>query len=441
MHAKRSASALGLSALTLCLLSGAAAAQDESNQRAPIVRIYSDNVAYVSSTYITPIVQVAEDAYVFAVSMDLDGQIKVLQPDFPGISVRLSAHKLLRLPNFFAGFMQAPEGALVSSAAYSGYNTYENNDVRGTAIALASRQPFNLERIETDGDWNISAIRQLIEYRSPAMAAQVLADYLGVKGEPIGRDYMRFAGGSNPYYYGNNAYSACDGYYGAGYYGYGYGSPYPFGQLAVLNRVVGLRKRGSIAHIVGFDICGMPIVVYGPSRIVSGFRPGVPAQRPRVDTARGVFPPSRVSHAEPRFPAARSSTPVQSAQRFAPGSRRAEPPQIGDVTITAPRGRRAEPREIMEQFHSQSGATVFLDRARMPVDGITPSRAEHAATGVQAAREYRPEPRVVAPTPVQAPERFRQSSPPPAPVVYERPAAPPPPPPAPRSNTTPPPKR
>ena len=176
MRAERSASAMGVAALLIALVAPASHAQDRSRERAPIIRVYSQNGA-IESNYITPAIEVSEDAYVFAVSMDLDGQIQVLHPDFPGISVRILQHKQLRLPNFFAGFSQSAGRFDASGRYVSSFDDYAGNytDTRGTVIALASRAPFNLERVEIDGDWNISAIRGLIEYRAPASAAYALA--------------------------------------------------------------------------------------------------------------------------------------------------------------------------------------------------------------------------------------------------------------------------
>src|SRR5438128_2379186 len=185
----------------------------------PIIRIYSDNgVDYVSTTsYITPRIELSENAYVFAVEMDMDGQIQVLHPDFPGLSVRIAANRSLRLPNFFAGFNSSRYGGSAYDASYSGYYN-GSDDSRGTVIALASRAPLNLEKIESNGDWDISGIRRLIENRSPLSAAAALAQYLGQPGEPIGRDYLRFDGDRGygyPYYAdGYNYYSSCAGFYG-----------------------------------------------------------------------------------------------------------------------------------------------------------------------------------------------------------------------------------
>ena len=415
MRATRSASALGLSALVICVLSSAAA-QDRVSQREPFIRVYSPYGAYVTSSYVEPKIEVAEDAYVFAVSMDLDGQIQVLHPDFPGISVRLRAHKALQLPKFFAGFAQQGPGTTSYSSAYRRYGS-DFDDPRGTVIALASRQPFNLERIESDGDWNMSAIRRLIENRSPSMAAQDLAVYLGAKGEPIGRDYMRFAGRRNYYasdYGYGYGYDACDFY--------GYGSNLAFSRTLVLNRVAALRRGGQDVRVLGFDICGMPIVAYGRSLNGPGVRPPLP--HAPGDT---VFPKGRLPHGVARHPG--DTTQRQAALGFFPPSRRAEPAQMGDVTITAPTGRRAEPREVLEQFRSRAGGMTLPERATVPIERTVPSRVEPAATGFQPAREYRPEPRVIAPPPsepVRVPERIRESPPPPPPVIHDRPAPPPP---------------
>src|SRR4051812_19972234 len=92
MRAQRSASALGATAFMLCVLATASGAQ-ETGRRAPMVRVYSASGGdYINtSTYVEPRIKVAEDAYVFAVEMDLDGQIQILHPDFPGLSVKLNS--------------------------------------------------------------------------------------------------------------------------------------------------------------------------------------------------------------------------------------------------------------------------------------------------------------------------------------------------------------
>ncbi|HMI44109.1 MAG TPA: hypothetical protein VK516_10815, partial [Gemmatimonadaceae bacterium] len=256
MRTKRLASVAGSSALLLCLLAAASQAQDRTRQRAPIIRVYSQNGGVVSN-YVTPAIEVSENSYVFAVMMDLDGRLQVLHPDFPGISVRVQSRKQLRLPNFFAGFNQPYQGSQYGMASYNGYSD-AGNDVRGTVIALASRAPFNLERIEADGDWNLAALRQLLEGRTPESAAQSLARYLGAQGEPIGHDYMRFAGQRRSYYASNgyDDYAYC-GYGGYGYSAFGGG----FYRADAFSRIAQLQAVGLRPFIVGYDSCGLPIVV------------------------------------------------------------------------------------------------------------------------------------------------------------------------------------
>src|SRR3982074_1869754 len=99
----RSASVAGSAALLIALLASTSAAQSQSRQRAPHIRVYSQS-GPIASNYVTPAIEVSEDAYVFAVSFDLDGQIQVLEPATPGISVRMLRDKELRLPNFFGGY-------------------------------------------------------------------------------------------------------------------------------------------------------------------------------------------------------------------------------------------------------------------------------------------------------------------------------------------------
>jgi len=246
----------------------------------------------VVSNYVTPAIEVSEDSYVFAVSMDLDGQIQVLHPDYPGISVRILQHRQLRLPNFFAGFSRPDGGTLDASgqyANYSGYAGYEN-DSRGTVIALASRVPFNLERVERDGDWNMLAIRGLLEHRTPASAAQALASYLGAKGEPIGRDYMRFAPARN-YNYASDALYSCDLYYGIDLWRLG------SRRLDVFNRVAQLQRAGKSVSIVGYDFCGMPVLAFGPSRSSSATLKIAAAVMPMTNAGTTAAPSPTPSNA------------------------------------------------------------------------------------------------------------------------------------------------
>jgi len=168
------------SAFLLFILASISGAQENSNRRPPAIRVYSSNGSYALETtsYVTPVIEVGENAYVFAVAEDADGQIQILHPDFPGISVRMVAHRRIDLPKFFAGFSMVGRSSYLP-AMNAGHVAYDDGfqDSRGTVIALASRAPFNLERLESGGDWNISTIRQLIENRSPSMAAQSLANY------------------------------------------------------------------------------------------------------------------------------------------------------------------------------------------------------------------------------------------------------------------------
>jgi hypothetical protein len=415
------------SAFLLCVLASATGAQDNSNRRPPAIRVYSTNGSYTLETtsYVTPVIEVGENAYVFAVAEDADGQIQVLHPDFPGISVRMLAHKQVHLPNFFAGFSMAGRSSY-QTVMYSGDVAYDDGfqDSRGTVIALASRAPFNLERIESGGDWNMSAIRQLIENRSPLMAAQALANYLGAKGEPIGRDYLRFSSGRRNSYYALDAYSQCDLYYG-----YAFAPTMAFNRFRAFARINALRRDGQV-RILGYDLCGTPIFAYTPATVLG--RPFVP--RPVLDSSR----------LRPRLPRDRTgrplpaqSTSTSAAEGIFPLSRRPNLPQIGDVTITAPRGRRSEPGQVLEGYRSQPGITEAP--RRVPVERVTTPRMEPQPTTAQqpqrepSFRELRPEPQTASPPPARAPDPPRQS-PPPAPVVHERPPTPAPPPP--RVETT-----
>ena len=411
MRATKMASVIGVSALVLGALASAAGAQEKAQRRAPTIRVYSTNGAYTLATtsYVTPVIDVSENVYVFAVSMDIDGQIRVLQPDFPGISVKVLAHKQLKLPNFFTGFGQRSDGSgYYSSVGYSGYDYNGVDDARGTVMALASRVPFNLDRIEYDGDWNMSALRRLIEGRSPEMAAQALASYLGAEGEPIGRDYMRFAGGRN--YYGNGY--AFDNYYACDpFSGYAFAPTLAFNRNLAFNRIRFQRARGLQVRVIGYDLCGYPIVVVRQSSLAGGVGGGVRPPRNAGDTT--VFPKSRFPlHGTGRHPPFESGAKA-APQGIFPLPQREGLPQMGDVTITAPKGRRSEPGQILQGYRPVGGTTA-PPQGRVPIERVTTPRIEpSAATGSTPAREVRPESR---PEP-------RSSAPPPSRSAHSAPCA------------------
>jgi hypothetical protein len=377
MRASESISAVGVGALLFTLLASPAPAQDEARQSPPTVRVYSQSGG-IASNYVTPAIEVSEAAYVFAISLDLDGQIHVLHPDYPGISVRILGHNQLRLPNFFAGFSRSRYDEGGREVSNYDYDVASENDSRGTVIALASRAPLRLERVESGGDWNVETIRRLIENRAPASAAHALAAYLGANGESIGTDYMRFASTRNDYYASNALYD-CDLYYG------GYNPGLAVSRLAVLNRVGQMRRSGRSVRILGYDFCGMPIVAYGPSA-PNRYRPRTPRDPSDTLVTKGHVRPRRSGQSGESFPRAALGT--------FPLTRPGETRQAGDVLIRPPRQNRRDPREISAD-----------------------PRAESRVIGTLPARDY-PRP-IVREAPV-----VRE-----APIVRERPSSPPPPPP------------
>ena len=375
MRATGLVSVASASVLLLSFLAPASPAQESSRQRAPVIRVYSQNGGVISS-YVEPAIEVSENAYVFAVMMDLDGRIQVLHPESPGISIRIQSQRQLRLPNFFAGYNAPVEsGARYTRNGMVSDDRYQalGNDTRGSVIALASRAPFNLELIDAGGDWNLSEIRRLIENRSPAEAAQSLARYLGARGEPIGQDFMRFAGQRQDSYYAYDNLGYC------GYGGYGYGA------------------------------CGLPVI--GVSSI--NRRRFLPRARNPGDTT--VFPKSRMPVGFPHHPMGGDPTARPVPEGIFPLPQRTEP-RVRDGARSAPRERRAEPREIPNEFRALPVMPVYPDRSRAPMQQTMPARAEPAAAAIGAFPVARPEP----------PRVIIQRSPPPPPPKTEPAAVPPP---------------
>ena len=391
MRAQGSLSAAGV-ALLFTLLASPAHAQDESRQSAPIVRVYSQSGG-IASNYVTPAIEVSEDAYVFAVSLDLDGQIHVLHPDYPGISVRILSHNQLRLPNFFAGFSRGRYDETGRNISNYDYDVASENDSRGTVIALASRAPLRLERVESGGDWNLETIRRLIENRAPASSAHALAAYLGAKGESIGTDYMRFASARYNDSYASSPLYGCDLYYG------GYSPGLALSRLAVLDRVGQLRRSGRSVRILGYDFCGMPIVAYGPS-VQNRYRPRTPRDPSDTLVTKGHVRPPRSGQSAESFPRAAIGT--------FPLTRRGETRQTGDALITPPRQNRRDPDGIFAAPRNEGQVTALGERNRVHTERSASQRAESGFIGTLPARE--------SPRPI-----VRE-----APVVHERPSSTPP---------------
>lgn len=413
MRTARMASSGGTAALLVALLASPSAAQYGVKAGAPTVHLYSRNGPGVASNYVTPGIEVTEDAYVFAVSVDLDGKIQVLHPDYPGISVRISRNREFRLPNFFAGFTH-PDRALDASGQYVNIPRYAGygSDTRGTVIALASRAPFNLERVTAGGDWNMTEIRRLIEGRSPLSAASALASYLGATGEPIGRDYMRFAGAFQNYY-SSDGYYPCDAYYP---------SSLALRRNDVLDRVARMQRGGTRVMVVGYDGCGMPVVAYGPSGTVPR---GGPPRPPRdsADTSRGGL----LRHLVPRHAENGSA-----ALGVFPPTTITEPQQSGEATLIAPNEDRRQRHQIPIDRRIDPRGGALPGTTGIPLDPTPQRHTQPAATGVFPSHEdSRPVIRE-APQPRSEPRSEpRSSPPPPPPQTRSEPRSIPAPPPAP----------
>jgi hypothetical protein len=90
---------LGLSsAVVLCQLLAADVYGQTRRQKAPAIRISTALGQSVVSNYIEPEIRLGEDAYVFAIAVDVDRNIQVLHPYEPGISVRMTSDRQLHLP-------------------------------------------------------------------------------------------------------------------------------------------------------------------------------------------------------------------------------------------------------------------------------------------------------------------------------------------------------
>lgn len=372
---KRLQTTIGLAGMSLAMLATLAQAQDG---RAPRIYVSSGLGSSVASSYVEPSVSLSEDAYVFAISVDVDRNVRILHPEFPGLAVKMNATRDLHLPKFFTGYgerdreMNARRGGYVSSY-YNGYDA-GYSDSRGTVIALASRRPFDFDVVTTNGDWNLETVRRLVSGRDPQSAASVLAQRLGAHGEEIGWDVYRFAGESRTYstLYNTGAYQ-CSPYYGA--LGYSRG----LSQF----RTAQLRRAGYRVTFIGIDACGEPRYAVQSRNLVSN-----PGQRP---PARGAFPrPTTPTQQVPRNPARtrpRASEPAEPSPSGRPTRRYAEPAQVAPRNVPS-RERERNPAATGRRPQAARGS--FPERARVVPSEPRPRAAEPARRPAPTARTERP---------------------------------------------------
>ena len=379
MRASKLGAAAGLAAIGLTTSAVIAHAQYD-DARAPRISVSTAYGGGVSSNYVEPAISLSEDAYVFAISVDLDGTIRVLQPEYPGIVVRMNSRRDLHLPRFFAGFGERQRTADRRYGGYASsyYDSYDPgySDARGTIIALASRRPFNLGAVTVGGDWDMHAIERILGGRNPYSAAGALAQRLGVRGEPIGRDFYRFGGGAH-YYTSlyNTASYGCHPFYGA----------LGFSSGISVFRAAQLRRAGYTVGFAGFDACGQPRYFVHSKGVVTG---------PPRPPAAGAFPRSRTPSNVPRNPgrqrpgSAGTSTratddfPDRRSRRTPPPDRvsgrqpapdRAQPAR-GSFPSDRGRATSAEPRQRAEPVRSSPPPERAQPRER-------PAPAREASTG------------------------------------------------------------
>jgi hypothetical protein len=161
-----------------------ALAQQANCRTTPAINVYQAPGATEGISYISSHIRVSENAYLFVVEIDLNGQTEVLYPASPGGSFEVAADKPVSMPGFFSGFggSMGPSQQGLRGAPTS----------RGIIFALASCAPFSFDGIVSDGEWNVEAIQSLIHQQSPQTAIAVLAKHLGKNGHQVGRGMMPF---------------------------------------------------------------------------------------------------------------------------------------------------------------------------------------------------------------------------------------------------------
>ena len=164
-------------------------AQEGSCRAAPGISVYYAPGVTEGISYISSHIRASESAYVFAVEIDLNGEVEVLYPNSPNDSSKVVADRPIAMPSFFSGF-----GGSMGPTQRGLRGTVTS---RGVIFALASCAPFSLDRIVTDGEWNIDVIERLVRQQNPQTAIAVLANYLAANGQEVGHSMMSFNGGTN----------------------------------------------------------------------------------------------------------------------------------------------------------------------------------------------------------------------------------------------------
>ncbi|HEY3745278.1 MAG TPA: hypothetical protein VGL17_03500, partial [Gemmatimonadaceae bacterium] len=183
---------------------------------------------------------------------------------------------------------------------------------------------------------------------------------------------------------------------------------------SVVSRINTLRAAGQRVSIVGYDYCGMPIVVWGPSGRGRVFQPADPLP---IDTGDSR---NRLGHPVPPRSGHKPTNGSAALGFFPPPRHAATPPQVGDVTVTAPapprRGR--DPREVLIELQNQGNGSAFPDRDPIP-RGSAPPRTSTPAIGAEPVQNFN-RPVLRAAPPIQrtqptpsAPPRAATPAPPP----------------------------
>lgn len=187
---------LAMSLVASTLAAGPVAAQRANS---PIQLRVQDQVS--SSSYITAVARLANDAYVMVVNVGPDGYARVIFPASPTDAARLRGDSSYAFPEFHPGFPSTIRPASIASTME--YRRYPRPALApvsaegpGYVFAIASSNPIDFAAVEKAGMWARYHVAEERMLRDPALLMARYAEVVRGKGgaDGLSSAFARYAG-------------------------------------------------------------------------------------------------------------------------------------------------------------------------------------------------------------------------------------------------------
>jgi hypothetical protein len=386
---------------------------------APRIRIVIPPATYASTRFVDASFHVSEDAYVFVVAVDLDGQLRVVYPEAPDQTGFAARSTPMRLTRFFGGFGGPRTGAWSRyEARYSPMQRISPFGGGGVLLAIASDRPLQYDRlIGGDGDWDEQQLAQIVFDQSLPGAAHALGRALVLTGQEYNTDYTTFAGRRSLGGYttlASSSYDGCSFSYGySSFDSFGYGGGFPSYESVPATRFVGFFRQGgqTYARYANVGPCSRPVYHDVPVATPVPTRPDTTKHDSSATQRPRRFPDA------PRFPSVTAENGDGAPRRLSPpdahGTARERPVIASGLRFRPPEqvpsdagalSRRMSPRGFSDsparRVPVSSDGPVMRRATPRNDNAETPQRMERAAT---PPRETQAEPVRLAPARAEPP--------------------------------------